>query len=188
MMHTRAWMHAFMQMYIHGPLYVCLWYLSLFFGLCIFVYFCSLSSPACVYGFSCGCISRGVLLSVYLTACLRVSLCLLINLHLWSAVPGVSFAVWVLCVRVHVTWILSLFVSPLFVCGWMQTGHFQAWGKWWAWTFMVPGSYPYDVSEAWPAGSLGTAPTLCSVQPCAENTLMGQNDLCWNQCLLSFCC
>ena len=112
MTHTRAWMRASMQTYIHGPLYVCLLYLSLFLGLCIFVYFCSLSSPACVYGFRCGCISRGVLLSVCLTACLRVSLCLLINLHLWSAVPGVSFAVWVLCVRVNVTWILSLLYYP----------------------------------------------------------------------------
>ena len=43
---------------------------------------------------------------------------------------------------------------------------------------MARGSCPCDASEAGLAGPLGRAPTLSSVQPCAENTLIGLNYLC----------
>lgn len=93
--------------------------LAVFVGLCIFVYLCSRSSPACVYGFHCGCILHGVLVSICLAVCLRVFLCLPISLHLCSAVPGgLSWCVGFVCVRLCHMDPFPLCTTP--VCLWME--------------------------------------------------------------------
>lgn len=172
-----------------GSMHVCTLYFSLRLSVFVLLYICVLHHLLHVcMGFSVDvfCVvfwCLDVSLHVFVSLCACISVCNCDKLSL-----GVSLGVWVLRVCIHVTWILSLFASSLFVRGWKQTIRFQAWGEWWAWTIMASGSHPCDVSEAWSAGSLRTAPTLRSVQPCAENTLTGQNYLFWNQCLFSFCC
>ena len=84
-----------------------------------FVYLCSRSTPVCVYGFRCGCILCGVSVSVCLTVCFRVSLCLPISLHLWSAVPGgLSWCVGFVCVCPCRVDPFPLCITP--ICLWME--------------------------------------------------------------------
>ena len=116
MTHTCAWMHA--QVCMSGPLYVCLLYVSLCLSVFAFLYICVLDHlPRVCMGFTvdafcvefwCLYVSLCVLGSFF--ACPSVCTCAQLSL-------GVSLGVWVLCVCVCVTWILSLFVPPLFVDG-----------------------------------------------------------------------
>lgn len=101
-----------------GP-YVCLLYLSPCLSVfALFVYLCSRSSPACVW-VSLWMHFAWCFVPVCLTVCFRVSLCLPISLHLWSAVPGgLSWCVGFVCVCPCRVDPFPLCITP--ICLWME--------------------------------------------------------------------
>lgn len=113
-------------LYVWASLCLPLVSLTVFVCLCI-LYICVLDQLPCV------CMGFAVDAFCVVFRCLYVSLYVLGSLCAFPSVCtcdqlslGVSLGVWVLCVCVRVVLILSLFVSPLFVCGWKQTSYFQA--------------------------------------------------------------